>query len=202
MVYRWYEGDGVVTDPGALRDAARRDGLGALFTRRVVPQVERRGARGLVYPAAVPKGMTSGDARWVAWRAPGDPAPVWGLYLAAGRLESPEVTDDVFVLIAWGDGPVLAWADRRGAARAVLRAALRVPPPWLQEGMRSRDVTFPVRIDRVGGSPRGSGVVPCVAVLRPQVARDPAVNTASPDVLLEIVRAWKQAHTNSVANCS
>lgn len=193
--YRWREGEGVVTDPGARRDAARRGEMAGLFTRAVVPQLERRGARGLVYAAAAPEGVRSEDIRWVAWRAAGDEVPVWGLYLDARLLAEPgeAPANDGFVLVAWGDGPALAWADERPAARTALRAALHAPPPWLERGMRSRDVTFPVRLDRLSGGPARTAA-PCVAVLRPQVERDAMVPVAPRDALLELVQAWKRAH--------
>src|SRR4051794_12314645 len=84
--YRWREGEGI-TAPAALRKPGRRASLPGLFTRTVVPQLERRGARGLIFAAAPAPGIATNDVRWVAWRAPGDPAPVWGLYLAARRLD-------------------------------------------------------------------------------------------------------------------
>jgi hypothetical protein len=195
--YRWSEGEGIVTDAAALRDAARRSELPGLFTRAVVPQLERRGARGLVYPAAAPEGMGPGDLRWVAWQAPGDGAPVWGLYVAGRHLVSAEQdapANDTFVLIAWGDGPALAWADERAEARTVLRAALHWPPEWLAAGMRSRDVTFPVRLDRVGAPARGSAAAPCVAVLRPRVEPMPSTEPAAPEALLALVQSWKRQH--------
>src|SRR5689334_4391627 len=78
-VYRWEEG-------GRTRrtevTAAPRPQLAALFTGNLVSQAERRGARGMVFEAATAAGVPQGDVRWISWRAPGDAAPIWGLYLA------------------------------------------------------------------------------------------------------------------------
>lgn len=193
-VYRWEEGAKL---PASERAIAPRETLAALFARTVVPQIERRGARGLVFEAAAPAGVTAGEVRWVAWRAPGDQAPVWGLYLAAHWLgESCEApANDAFVLIAWGDGAALAWADERDPARAALRAALRVPPPWAQRGIRSRDATFRVSVDlvRQDASVRTQGRT-ALAVVPPATQRELAVQPATRESLLSIVRAWRAAH--------
>src|SRR4051794_1018441 len=66
--YRWSEGTSVVPSRAALADPARRAALPGTFTRTIVPQLERRGARGLVFPAAAAAGLSSQDVRWVAWR--------------------------------------------------------------------------------------------------------------------------------------
>jgi len=50
------------------------------------------------------------------------------------------------MLLAWGDGPVMAWASDRPGAREVLREALRAVPDFLTGGLASADATLPVRI--------------------------------------------------------
>ena len=114
--YHWREGAAMVGD------AARRARLHALFTRTLVPGLERRGARGQVCAAEVPGGVREGDARWVTWRTAEAPVPVWGLYAAARSRDdepAPQVrpANDTFVLVAWGDGPAVAWvaeSEREG----------------------------------------------------------------------------------------
>ena len=49
-------------------------------------------------------------------------------------------------LVAWGDGPVLAWASDRPDARAILREALRALPVFLAAGLASADATLALRI--------------------------------------------------------
>lgn len=150
VAYRWRVAP--VTDAAALRDGARREDLARAFHRVVRPSVERRKAR--VLELAVPA-QDAGRARWVAWTAPGEEVPVWGLYRAR-RGEAP-AANDAWELIAWGDGPALAWADEEPSARALLCRALREPPVWLSAGMASRDPTFAVRIEPVRrGTARGA----------------------------------------------
>ncbi|MEI8258991.1 MAG: hypothetical protein WCJ30_25260 [Deltaproteobacteria bacterium] len=89
----------------------------------------------------------------------------------------------------------LAWADERDAARAALRAALRELPAWAERGIRSRDVTFPVSVDLVRreGESRDAGRT-ALSVVPPVARRHAAVLPARPEVLLDIVRAWRAAH--------
>ncbi len=193
-VYRWEERARQLFAEPAI---APRETLATLFTRTIVPRAERLGARGLAFEAATPAGVPVGDLRWVTWRAVGEGAPVWGLYLAARWLapgvEAP--ANDAFVLIAWGEGAALAWADERDAARAALRAALRALPTWAERGIRSRDATFPVSVELVrrAGESRDSARAALAVV--PPVARRHAISLpARPEVLLNIVRAWRAAH--------
>jgi hypothetical protein len=150
--YRWIEGNGAQVR--TLRHTLRREQLPELFARAVAPQMERRGAARASLPAAAPDGTMATDVRWVAWSAPGERDVVWGLYAVARRLEARAQgpANDTLVLIAWGDGPVLAWADERAMAHHFLRSALRRPPPWLARGMCSGDPTFPVRVEQVAGA--------------------------------------------------
>lgn len=193
-VYRWEEGV-----RRALGDApiASREALATLFSRTIVPGVEQRSARGLVFAAAAPAGIPAGELRWVAWRAAGEAAPVWGLYLAARWLTSSvrAPANDAFALIAWGQGGSLAWADERDVARAALRAALRELPVWAERGIRSRDVTFPVNVQLVRrtGAVRGDDRT-ALAVVSPVARRHTASPPARPEVLLDLVRAWRAAH--------
>jgi hypothetical protein len=193
-VYRWEEG-------GRTRRAdvsvAPREQLGPLFTRTLVPQAERRGARGLVFEAATPTGVSHGDVRWISWRAPGDPAAIWGLYVAKRWIDSDTNTaaNDAFVLVAWGDGAAIAWTDERPAARAALRAALHAPPPWAERGIHSRDVTFPVNVELVRrAETTANPAQTCLALVPPAVQREAAAHSAPREVLLDMVRAWRASH--------
>src|SRR5690349_15548070 len=56
-VYHWYEGNAELPERAALSEPSRREALPALFTQKVIPQMERRGARGLVFRAATAPGL-------------------------------------------------------------------------------------------------------------------------------------------------
>ncbi len=151
--YVWHEGEHVQA-PGAARLADRRHALAAAFTATVLPGLERRGAEHRVVGAGPRGGLAR--AHWVVWRAPGDRHPVWALYVLTRRLgdrslwETAAVNhrpaNDGALLVAWGDGPVMAWASDRPGCREVLREALRTVPDFLAGGLASADVTMPVRI--------------------------------------------------------
>lgn len=194
-VYRWEERSARASAEGT---SPSREALGQMFTRTLVPQAERRGARGLVFEAAARPGTAAGEVRWVAWRVAGDAAPIWGLYVASHLLDGTRegsAANDAYVLIAWGDGAALAWADDREVSRAALRAALREPPPWAERGIRSRDVTFPVRVEvlrRVGSS--GGDTQMCLALAPVATSRSGENQTASREVLLDMVRSWRASH--------
>jgi hypothetical protein len=193
-VYRWEEGGRPRRSETAI---APREQLASLFTRSLVPQAERRGARGLVFEAATPAGIPHGDVRWISWRAPGDPAAIWGLYLAKRWIASDveAAANDAFVLVAWGDGAALAWADERHAARAALRAALHAPPPWAERGIHSRDTSFAVTVELVRRTESGANPAQtCLALVPPVVQREVAAHSASREVLLGMVRAWRASH--------
>lgn len=179
-VYRWFEGE-----PSSRAEGARARAM-EIFTRAVVPQLERRHAIKLTQSAA------QGGARWVAWRAPGEAALVWALY-APARVIDPRATEpanDTLALVAWGDGPVLAWAHEGVAARALVRAALHVPPSWLAEGFRSADPTLPVRVDWVANAAgAGPTLSPPALVLDSPAPAAPPANPA-----LAILQAWKRKH--------
>lgn len=147
--YRWEEGDSARSARAeALR--GRRDALRVAFVQTVVPGLGRRGAATKTVPVgprrAVPR------AYWTTWTAPGDARPVWALYASTRCLSAESVAtlgraaNDGAVLVAWGDGPVLAWASERPELRMVLRQALRSLPGFLGEGLCSGDATFPVKI--------------------------------------------------------
>src|SRR6266545_4252847 len=81
--YRWQYGATVVASRPALGQSDRRPMLPEHFMRTVVPQMERRRARKLVAKAKPPANFRAGEVRWVAWHAPGDEYPVWGLFLSS-----------------------------------------------------------------------------------------------------------------------
>lgn len=193
-VYRWEEGGRTRRSDVTI---APREQLGALFTRSLVPQAERRGARGMVFEATTPTGVPEGDVRWISWRAPGDPAAIWGLYLAKRWIDTDtdSAANDAFVLVAWGDGAAIAWADERPAARAALRAALHAPPPWAERGIHSRDITFPVTVELVRRTENGANPAQtCLALVPPVVQREAAAQSAPREVLLDMVRSWRASH--------
>jgi hypothetical protein len=197
--YQWHEGAGLIVADDTASKPSRRNSLAAFFSHKLVAQLERRGARGLIFAAAASDGSDARDVQWITWRAPTDTNPVWGLYLAASKLDgrSPSAANDTMVLIAWGDGLALAWADEREPARLALRAALRVPPTWLARGLRSADPTFPVRIepadDEDDRHPRNAGAR-CVALMPPIARRESNNRAAAPEVLLGMLKEWKRTH--------
>ena len=196
--YRWTEGAPNGTDTLALRSDASRAHLAARLRQEIVPELEQRGARGLVFRAAPSAGVSARDVRWVVWRTQRGDGSVWALYLASRCLApaGDSAANDAFVLAAWGEGQVLAWADEREGARSALRAALSVPPPWLKQGFRSHDETFPVRIDAVHSPVRPSNDVAATAVTKRAWRRSPVSAPAANDVLLEIVKAWRRTHAS------
>ncbi len=151
--YVWHEGDHVRA-PAAARLADRRPALGEAFARTVLPGLERRGAARRVLGAGPRGGL--GRAYWAVWQAPGDRQPVWALYEPTrqpgdrARWEVAGVShrpaNDGALLVAWGDGPVLAWASDRPGAREALREALRTLPDFLEGGLASADASLPLRI--------------------------------------------------------
>lgn len=151
--YVWHEGDHV-RPPAAERLTARRAALGEAFARAVLPGLTRRGARRRVLGAGPRGGLRR--AFWVVWQAPGDRQPVWALYEPTRRpgdgvrwddpAATPRSANDGALLVAWGDGPVLAWASDRPEARATLREALRALPDFLAAGLASADASLALRI--------------------------------------------------------
>lgn len=131
--YRWVEG---ATHPSASRFRGRRGELRSLLTRSVIPSQQRRGAVHEQIPA-----LDGGRAWWVTWRCSGE-AAVWALYCATAG----ESANDGARLAAWGDGPVIAWADEDAVIRGRLREALQRVPGFLAEGVCSADETFAVRL--------------------------------------------------------
>jgi hypothetical protein len=191
QAYRWLEGDAAGARP--LRHSLEHDELPEFFTRVLLPQLERRRATKVAHPGTLVDGASSADVQWFAWRDADARDVVWALYVTARRLDprASAPANDTLVLVAWGDGPVLAWAHAASGARAVVREALRVPPPWLVAGVCSGDPTFPVRLE-----PRtpmavdpAAGTALCAVV--PPVERAPAVST---NPVLAIVQSWRRDH--------
>lgn len=139
--------------PRAAALASRRPLVRERFYTAVLPELARRGAVHQVRGIG-PRGGSS-RALWSSWRLPGEARVVWALRVSTrqvrGAAGEPAPANDGYVLAAWGDGPVLAWADERPAVRAVLREALAALPPWLRDGVVSGDATLPLRIVPVTG---------------------------------------------------
>ncbi|MBL8603295.1 MAG: hypothetical protein JNK72_15330 [Myxococcales bacterium] len=146
-LYRWAEGVGHARAE-ALR--GRREALRAAFEQTVLPGLVRRGAARKVVVSSPKRGEPR--VWWALWQAPGDARPVWALYASSRCLDVHttatlgRAANDGAVLVAWGDGPVLAWASEREALRGLLRAALHALPSFLGDGLCSGDATFPVKI--------------------------------------------------------
>lgn len=188
--YRWREG---VAGAG---DATRRSRMQALFARTVVPSLEKRGARGEVFAAEVPGGVPEGDARWVSWRSDAGAVPVWGLYAAARSLDPrrAEPANDTYALVAWGDGPAIAWVADGAEAHSFVRAALHAPPAWMSQGFASGDPVFPVKAERVGASGMGAaGGTERLSVLPSGEEAARAVRGEG-DTALGLLRAWRREH--------
>ncbi len=187
--YRWSESAAAALHVRSVRRASSSQ----LFSHTLVPQLERRGAAGLVYPATG-LGDASPDARWILWRAPGNRHPMWGLYACAERLTDggAPAANDAWVLIAWGEGPVLAWMHDGREARSLFRGAMSDPPGWFANGMRSGDPTFPVQLDRLDGAVDPVHPLPaCAAVVPPSVAPGPLAHAR--DIVLVLAQAWRLA---------
>lgn len=151
----WREGATVVSERYRSVSDAQRDELRALFSRKLVPQAEKRGITAEPSAAQAPAGVASADVRWVRWFREGeDPAPLWALFAQSRVLSSTDADNDTWNLVAWGDGPALAWASNDPIAQSCLRAALRAMPAWLSGGLLSRDPSFAVRIERASDATR------------------------------------------------
>jgi hypothetical protein len=151
----WREGASLVADRFRSLSEDARDEVRALFLRKLVPNAEKRGIAGEALAAATPSGVAAADVRWMRWFREGeDPAPLWALFVQSRVLSTSDADNDTWNLVAWGDGPALAWASRAPVAQECLRAALRSPPPWLFNGVGSRDAAFAVRIERATEAPR------------------------------------------------
>lgn len=151
----WREGATVVGERYRSVSESQRDELRALFLRKLVPQAEKRGIAADPCAAQAPSGVASADVRWVRWFREGeDPAPLWALFAQSRVLSSTDADNDTWNLVAWGDGPALAWASNDPIAQSCLRAALRAMPAWLSGGVLSRDPSFAVRIERASDASR------------------------------------------------
>jgi hypothetical protein len=147
--YVWREGRHLLTAK-AESMRARRDQLQEMFVSVMLPALKRRNAQCRVQGQG-PRGGW-GRAHWVIWQAPGDPKPVWALYVPTKNVSAAELrttgnpANDGALLAAWGDGPVLAWASDRPALREIVRNALQTLPEFLSEGVISADATLPVQV--------------------------------------------------------
>jgi hypothetical protein len=150
--YRWIEGDAAL-HPGAAALASRRPLLRERFYTAVLPDLSRRGVTRQVHGMG-PRGSSS-RAIWSSWRVPNEDRVLWALQVSTrqvrGATGGRAPANDGYVLAAWGDGPVIAWANDLPAVRAVLREALATPPAWLRAGAVSADATLPLRIVPVTG---------------------------------------------------
>jgi hypothetical protein len=207
----WREGPSMVPPAARAVDESQRAKLVELFLKKLVPQAERRGIAAEVFAAAPPSGVSRADVRWVRWFREGeDPAPLWALFVQARVLAADAAENDAWTVVAWGDGPALAWASDERAAQACVRSALRAPPPWLLGGMASRDPSFAVRIERAVASPRRRSAA--VAVTRAtQTATARGADTTNEDARESdavqpedsvgdsggargVLAAWRRAH--------
>ena len=150
--YRWIEGS-AGQHPRAVALASRRPLLRERFYTAVLPDLARRGAARQVRGIGVRGG--SSRAIWSSWKVPGEERVIWALQVSTrqvrGAAGERAPANDGYVLAAWGDGPVIAWANDLPSVRAVLREALSALPPWLSEGVASADTTLPLRIVRLTG---------------------------------------------------
>ena len=150
--HRWIEGaDGL--HPRAVALASRRHLVRERFYTAVLPDLVRRGAPRQVHGIG-PRGGSS-RAIWSWWKVPGEQRVLWALQVSTrqvrGATGGKAPANDGYVLAAWGDGPVIAWANELPAVRAVLREALTTLPAWLAGGVVSGDATLPLRIVPVTG---------------------------------------------------
>jgi hypothetical protein len=145
--YRFIEGDAAL-HPGAAALASRRPLVRERFYTAVLPDLARRGVVRQVHGMG-PRGGSS-RAIWSSWRVPGEDRVIWALQVSTrqvrGATGGRAPANDGYVLAAWGDGPVIAWANDLPAVRAVLREALLTPPAWLRAGAVSGDATLPLRL--------------------------------------------------------
>lgn len=125
----WREGASVVDARYRSSSEQVRDELRALFLRKLVPAAEKRGIAAEPVAAATPSGVAAADVRWMRWHREGEgSSPLWALFVQSRVLSSTEADNDTWNLVAWGDGPALAWASSALAAQECLRAALHAPP--------------------------------------------------------------------------
>jgi hypothetical protein len=146
VTYVWSEGPGLLTHRAVLRTPAKRERAYKLFVETLLPQFDRAQLKPLVSPA---KSKASLSARWLCWTDPKSEAPpVWALVVDAATPDATHAIadNDTGRVVAWGDGPALAWADAEAVSLGVLRDALHEPPPWLVRGLASMDAEFPVQI--------------------------------------------------------
>lgn len=145
--YRWIEGAPGL-HPRAVALASRRSLVRERFYTVVLPDLARRGVRRQVRGIGVRGG--SSRAIWSSWQMPGEDRVLWALQVSTrqvrGAAGAQGPANDGYVLAAWGDGPVIAWANDVPAVRAVLRDALSALPGWLAGGVVSGDATLPLRI--------------------------------------------------------
>ena len=150
--HRWIEGP-LGLHPRAVALASRRSLVRERFYTAVLPDLARRGVRRQVQGIGVRGG--SSRAIWSSWRTPGEERVLWALQVSTrqvrGAAGAKAPANDGYVLAAWGDGPVIAWANDLPAVRAVLREALATLPGWLDDGVVSGDATLPLRIVPVTG---------------------------------------------------
>jgi hypothetical protein len=200
----WVWREGVELLPPRYRSMSdeRRAALRALFLRKLVPQAEKRGIAAESFDAHTPQDLSSAEVRWARWFREGeDPAPMWALF-AQSSLFEPEhdlaqsAVNDTWCLVAWGDGPVLAWASDHTTALRILRAALQAPPPWLHGGMVSRDPAFAVRLERtaIEGRPRKSTAKRRTERTEHAHVHDPAPDERAPKDARAVLAAWRRAH--------
>ncbi|MDB4932735.1 MAG: hypothetical protein JWM10_5219, partial [Myxococcaceae bacterium] len=131
--YRWIEGEAAL-HPSAAALASRRPLVRERFYTVVLPDLAHRGVARQVHGMG-PRGASS-RAIWSSWRVPGEDRVLWALQVSTrqvrGATGGRPPANDGYVLAAWGDGPVIAWANDLPAVRAVLREALATPPAWLR----------------------------------------------------------------------
>jgi hypothetical protein len=209
----WREGPAMVPPSYRAASDADRDALEDLFSRRLLPQADKRGIAGELFTARAPDGVSRADVRWVRWQHPEhESAPLWALFVQSRALGETVASNDAWTVVAWGDGPALAWASEDARAQDFLRSALRAPPPWLRAGMASRDRAFPVRIERESAQgPRRAGTVVSArrtdegaieAEFRPR-PRAAAASASEPSPAFDpprgqgaraVLAAWRRAH--------
>lgn len=120
---------------------ARRDALRHSFVHTLIPTLRARcvtpktlSVKGFGDPAAL---------HWCLWQTINSHS-LWALYASAHyATHSPHPANDSTRLVAWGDGPVLAWADTDPGLRRALHHALQHPPAFLSRGVVSTDPTLP-----------------------------------------------------------
>ena len=145
--YRWIEGPPGL-HPRAVAVASRRALVRERFYTAVLPDLARRGVPRQVRGIGVRGG--SSRAIWSSWKMPGEERVLWALQVSTRQVRGATghrtPANDGYVLAAWGDGPVIAWANDLPVVREVLREALATLPTWLCGGVVSGDATLPLRI--------------------------------------------------------